>query len=248
MHPGFFRRAPPFLSVASQTGAHHVLPRGGAALRARDDVIEIQIRTGEATPAVLAGVAIARIDVEPTETHVAFRYAIVSNEQDHSRYPHGPIDEPDGLVIDRAGKRRPTLEVEGLVLLVHRASDALVEKRARAPDRSDVDRQVGPVQNQDLGVQYRRGLEEETSAGSSTFGTLAAARRDVKLTGLASAPRRWYLGRLVALDRSRSYTPPPSGLGPFLRHAPAKFGRCDIRTRRVSWAGEPSAGNLRALS
>ena len=143
-------------------------------MRARDDVIEIQIRAGEAAPAILAGVAIARIDIEPAEAYVTFRHAIVGNEQDHSWHPHGSIDQSDGLVIDRAGKRRPTLEVEGLVLLVHRASDTLIEKRARAPDRSDVDRQVGPVQNQDLGVQYRRGLEEETSAGSSTFGTLAA--------------------------------------------------------------------------
>src|SRR5262245_27256826 len=215
MHSRFLLRSPAFLSIASQTGAHHVLPSGGAPVRARDDVIEIQIRPGKDAPAVLAGVAITRIDVEPAETHVAFRYTIISNEKDHPRYPHGPIDESDGLVIDRAGKRRPTLEVERLVLLVNGASDTLVEKGARAPDRSNVDRHVGPVQNQDLGVQYRRGLEEETSAGSSTFGTLAAVRRDVKPARMAAARPSGISGGLVALGCSRSYTPAPSGLGPF---------------------------------
>src|SRR5215467_5722088 len=38
MHPCFCRRAAPLLSIAAQTRAHHVLPRGGTPLRPRDDV------------------------------------------------------------------------------------------------------------------------------------------------------------------------------------------------------------------
>jgi len=224
MHSRFLGRATAFLSIAAQTRAHHVLPDGGSPLRAWDDMIEIQIRPWRDAPAILAGVAITRIDVETTETHMALRHAIIRDEQDDARHSHRPIDEAYGLVADRAGKRRPALEVEGLVLLVHGASDTLVKKRARAPDRGDVDRQVGPVQNQDLGVQYRRGLEEETSAGSSTFRTLTVGHGDVKLTARRVSGRGLRAAvNLVALHPSRSYTPPPSDLGLVLPDTPSKM-------------------------
>jgi hypothetical protein len=135
-------------------------------------VIEVQLSARENAAAILARVAIAGIYVEATEAHVALRHAIIGDQQDNARHPHGAVDETDGLVVDRAREGRPALEVEGLILLVHRAGNTLVEEGARTPDRGDVDRQIGPVQDQNLRVQYRCGLEEKTSAGSGTFRTL----------------------------------------------------------------------------
>jgi len=64
MHPGFFGCLPAFAPVAGMAGADHVLPRRTAAARARDDVVEVQVDPREALAAVLAGVAVARVDIK----------------------------------------------------------------------------------------------------------------------------------------------------------------------------------------
>jgi hypothetical protein len=63
-------------------------------------------------------------------------------------------------------QRRPALEIERLVLSVDRLREPLVEERARAPDRGDVDRQEGPIEDEDLGVQYGDGGEEGPPEGN----------------------------------------------------------------------------------
>jgi len=154
-----FRRAATLLPIAAQTRADDVLPRRRPALRARNHVVEVQLAPGKGSAAILAGVAVASVDVEAAEPHMPLRHAIVRDEQDYPRHAHGSVDEADRVAVHRSRQRSPALEVEGLVLLVHRASDPLIQQRASAPDRSDVDRQVGPVENQYLGVQCARCLE-----------------------------------------------------------------------------------------
>jgi hypothetical protein len=58
--------------------------------------------------------------------------------------------------VDGGRERGPALEIERLIPSVDGAGDALVEERDRAPNRRDVDRQEGPVEDEDLGVQYGR--------------------------------------------------------------------------------------------
>src|SRR5262245_60474186 len=55
-HARLRRRSPALQPVAPVTGADDVLPRRGPALRARDDVIEVQLRAGEPPATVLAAV------------------------------------------------------------------------------------------------------------------------------------------------------------------------------------------------
>ena len=71
--PACVRRAAALQPVAAMAGADDVLPHRHAALRARDDVVEVQLRAREAPPAVLAAVVVARVDVEAAEAHVPAR-------------------------------------------------------------------------------------------------------------------------------------------------------------------------------
>src|SRR5262249_36355846 len=127
LHPGLERRAPALHAVAAVTGADDVLPHRGPALRARDDVVEIQLRTRVATPAVLTPVVVAGVDVESAEADVAARDPIVAEQQDHPRDADGAADQADGVIV--GGEVRPAREVERPVLVVDRAGDVLVEQR-----------------------------------------------------------------------------------------------------------------------
>src|SRR3981189_2591239 len=63
-HPRLLRRQVSLAQIARRTGGDHVLPRGLAALAARDDVIEGEVVVGRA---VLADEAITQEHVEPGE-------------------------------------------------------------------------------------------------------------------------------------------------------------------------------------
>src|SRR5262249_17999844 len=71
LHPGLERRATALQAVAAVTGADDVLPHRRPALRARDDGVEVQLRTRVAPPAVLAPAVISGVDVEAAEADVA---------------------------------------------------------------------------------------------------------------------------------------------------------------------------------
>src|SRR5439155_15499539 len=120
---------------AAKARADDVLPSRRPALRTGNHVVEVQLTAWKRSAAVLAGVAVARVDVEAAEAHMSFRHAIVSHQQDYPWHPHCAVDEADRVAVQRSRQRRPAFEVEGLVLIVHRSSDALIQKGARAPDR-----------------------------------------------------------------------------------------------------------------
>src|SRR5262245_34503214 len=106
------------------TRAHHVLPHRSPPLRPRNDVIEVELGTGELSSTVLTAVLIARVDVEPTEAHRTAGHAIVCQQQDDAGDPDGTVDEADRILLRR--QVRPAVEIEGPILLVDRVRDALV--------------------------------------------------------------------------------------------------------------------------
>ena len=64
---------------------------------ARDDVVEIQLTFGEAFPAILAGVLIAKEDVFSRKFHFLARDAIVDGEDDDLRNLQRDADRMDHL-------------------------------------------------------------------------------------------------------------------------------------------------------
>ena len=117
----------------------------------------------KALSTVLARVAIARIDVDAAEADVPLGHLVKRLKQDDTRYPDPAPHDADAFVLSADGELRPRVEVERLVLLVHRFRDALIQKRERSPRRRDVNRQVRAIQNQYGRVQHRKNLPESTT-------------------------------------------------------------------------------------
>src|SRR5208282_3416311 len=152
-HPSLFRRLPAFPAIAVVAGADDVLPSRGAAARARNHMVQVQFGAGQPAPAVLAGIVIAGENIEARKSYVAFGYALVGGKQQHARHPDDPAHDADALVMYLDAQVPPRIEIEGAILLVDRARDALVQERKTPLDRGDVNRKIRPVQHQDLGIE-----------------------------------------------------------------------------------------------
>src|SRR5690349_24619507 len=84
-HRRLVRRAIPLLDVAREARAHDVLPARAAAAGERNNVVERELRRGEPVPAVLAAVAVSRVDVVSRELHLLSRQAVEVLERDSAR-------------------------------------------------------------------------------------------------------------------------------------------------------------------
>src|SRR5450432_1803945 len=135
LEPRLFGRARPFGEVAVDAAADHVLPGGAAPLRARDDVIQVQLGARQLFAAVLAGARIAHVDVVAREANLGLRDPIVKLQDDDPRDPDRAVDRAHDVIpaaeLDR--QIRPGVEVEGLELGIDDARDAQVQQRKRAP-------------------------------------------------------------------------------------------------------------------
>ena len=98
-------------------------PRSSCRPRARDHVVEVQVGAPAALAAVLAGVVVARVDVEAREADARLGQPLVREEHDHPRHADAAVDRPDG-VVRRRGERAPVVEVEEPELLVDRLRHA----------------------------------------------------------------------------------------------------------------------------
>src|SRR5256885_3642202 len=119
LHVRLLGRPAALLQVASDATTDDVLPGGHAASAARNHVIEIQLGARRSPAAVLAGVAIARVDVQAREPHLRPRQMVVRLEQDYTRNAQPPGRGSDRLMVDGDGQIRPRFEVERLLLLFH---------------------------------------------------------------------------------------------------------------------------------
>src|SRR5262249_326303 len=104
--------------------------------------------------AVLAAVLVAGVDVEAAEADRPAWYPIVRQEKDHPRNADRPVDQADRIFFRR--QIRPALEVERPILVVDRVGDPLIQERQRTANERNVDGKIGSVENQDLGIEYRR--------------------------------------------------------------------------------------------
>src|SRR5262249_29505226 len=115
-HARLGRRPSALQPVAPVTGADDVLPGRRATLRARDDVVEVQLGTRESPATVLAAVVVARVDVEATEADVAPGHPVVTKQQYDAWHPDRPVDQADALLM--GSEIGPAGKVERPVLLV----------------------------------------------------------------------------------------------------------------------------------
>src|SRR6266567_765058 len=81
-HPDFLRRAVGLLSVAGDAGTDNVLPGGGSAAVARNDMIQVQIFPVENMPAILARVFVSFKNVVPGEFDFLLWKPIEHDEED----------------------------------------------------------------------------------------------------------------------------------------------------------------------
>src|ERR1700693_6656409 len=100
-------------------------------------MVEIQLCARQFLVAVLAGVAVAGEDVEARESHVALGHALVSGQQKDPRHSDEAVYDSQPLVLNFNRQIAPTIEVEGVILLVDRLGNALIKQRKRAFYRRD---------------------------------------------------------------------------------------------------------------
>src|SRR5271156_455208 len=127
MHPGFVGRAATLATIAVMARAYDVLPRRHPAARAWDDVVEIQLGARQFLVAILAGVAVARENVEARKAHVTLRHAFVGRQQQHARDADETVYQPEALVLNFNRQIAPAFEVEGVILLINRLGYTLIK-------------------------------------------------------------------------------------------------------------------------
>ena len=117
-------------------------------------MVQVEFVSGPSLAAILANALIAGVDVIATKANLALGHPIITDEQNHPGNPDYPIDHAYGLIVHRNREVAPALEIKSLVLFIYRFGNALVEEGEGAPHGSNVDRQIGAIENQDLGVEY----------------------------------------------------------------------------------------------
>lgn len=63
------------------------------------------------------------------------------------------VDEYGRSACSLIMRSAPTVKIEGLVLFIDGSSDALIQQHERPPYRSDMDRQIGTIEDQNLGSE-----------------------------------------------------------------------------------------------
>src|SRR5205823_4971926 len=158
--------------VARHAGADDVVPGAYAALAARHDVVQAQLRGRIALAAVLALVVVAREDVAAVELHRLLRQLVVVEQADDPRHLDLAVDGADPVIFLLAEVAGPVLaqlapraEVVGRELPVFQADHLgqfLAQQAERPPHGNDVHRHEHLVQDQYARLQGRSGAWTHT--------------------------------------------------------------------------------------
>ena len=116
--------------VAARARADDILPLRFSARAPRHDVVERKLARGEALPAILAPVVIARKDIPPVELDGTLRKPVVDEQPDDARDLDLELHRPDPVVVIAAGESglelrnvNPVLQVVEVVLAVVGGND-----------------------------------------------------------------------------------------------------------------------------
>src|SRR5262252_134790 len=102
-HLGFLWKSIALTGVTRNTRADDILPGGGSAAVARDDVVEIQVVTIESDAAILAGILVALENIVAGELYFFFRKPIEKKQHNDPRHPDLPENGLYQFVIWGAG-------------------------------------------------------------------------------------------------------------------------------------------------
>jgi hypothetical protein len=119
-------------------------------------MVEVELGARQLLVAVLAGVGVSREDVEARKPHVAFGYALVGGQQEDSGDADESVDDAEALVLDLDRQVAPTVEVEGVILLVDGLRNTLIKQRKRSFYRGNVNRKVRAIEDENLAVEQAR--------------------------------------------------------------------------------------------
>ena len=129
-------------------------------------MVEVELGARQLLVAVLAGVRVSREDVEARKPHVAFGDALVSGQQEDSGDADESVDDTEALVLDLDRQIAPTVEIEGVILLVDGLRNTLIKQRKRSFYRGNVNRKVRAIEDENLAVEQARSRE----TGRNHFG------------------------------------------------------------------------------
>ena len=109
-HVRLVREAVRLARIALDARAHDVLPRGLAAVVARDDVVEVQLLAGEGVAAILAMIGVAFEDVVARQLQFLAGQLVEEGQQNDARQPDPAVDGAHGL--ERFDRRIVTREID----------------------------------------------------------------------------------------------------------------------------------------
>ena len=116
-------------------------------------MVEIQFMPRVSPVAVLAGEFVSCVDIIAAEANLSFRNSIVTDQQNDSRHPDNAVHQSDRVIPHRDGEIAPAIEVKGLILVVNGFCNSLVKEGKGATHRSDMDREIGTIEDQNLGIE-----------------------------------------------------------------------------------------------
>ena len=126
LQPSLLRASRAFAAIARMARAHHVFPTRQPVLRAWNDMVQVQIITQELVAAILAGIAVAAVDIESTETDLPPRHTVIGQQQNDPWHAHDAVHQPNSVVVDRGRQVEPAVEVEGAVLSIDSVRNSLI--------------------------------------------------------------------------------------------------------------------------
>ena len=118
-------------------------------------MIQIEFMPRPSLTAILAGAFVTGIDIIAAEAHLPLGHPVITNEQNNPWNSDCSIDHPDRFFVQGHGQIAPAGKIKCLVLLVHSFGDALIEQSECPAYRSDVNRQIGTIEYQYLGIEHR---------------------------------------------------------------------------------------------
>ena len=135
-HAGFDGKLISLLAVAEMAASDQILPCGGSAAGAGDNVIERQLTRRQHFSTILAGIAIAQQDVLARQGAGLMRNATVLKQANDRGQSHGQASG-----------------VEEMAILFFGHGNSLEHKNNGPAGGTDVDRLIGRIQHQHRGVQ-----------------------------------------------------------------------------------------------
>lgn len=146
VHPRLLGRAVALGDVALDAGQDDVFPRRASAARAGDDMINGEVLAGGTMAAILAGIAVAQIDIAPVEFDDARGHPMVTDEADdlgHEEAEGGSAHEQITVRGDVLTQLAPGMIIMGLIIFGDDLGQVLHKEDDGPLDIADVNR--GPI-------------------------------------------------------------------------------------------------------